>query len=266
MNSVIDFYEQFDEENRLIMDNARKVEFITTTTILNQYMEPHYKILELGAGTGAYSFYYAERGNDVVATDLVPKHVEIINQKLKEKNNGMRLSAEIVNATELNQYKSNSFDVVTCLGPMYHLTDEFDRIKCINEALRVLKPGGILAIAYINKHYIIHGVMANQKKFLTKNFIANILSSGVNQEGDKGCFFTVGFFTTPDEIEAFIKKFNVEIIDHAATDGICALLRNQINELESEQYEAWLNYHFMSCRERNMLGISNHGILLCRKK
>lgn len=266
MNSVIDFYEQFDEESRLTMDNARKIEFITTTTILDKYMEPHYKILELGSGTGVYSFYYAEKGNEVVATDLVPRHVDIINQKLKRKNGEIKLSAEVVNATELSQYKSESFDVVTCLGPMYHLADEFDRMKCINESLRVLKPGGILAIAYINKHYIIHGVMANQKQFLTHNFIDSILSSGASQEGDKGCFFTVGFFTSPNEIESFIKKFEVEIIDHAATDGICALLRNQINELESEQYEVWLKYHLKSCRERSILGISNHGILLCRKK
>lgn len=51
-----------------------------------------------------------------------------------------------------------SFDVVLCLGPMYHLLKDEDRIKCIDECLRVLKPDGILAIAYINIYaqYVIH--------------------------------------------------------------------------------------------------------------
>ncbi|MEG0672329.1 MAG: class I SAM-dependent methyltransferase, partial [Clostridium sp.] len=60
MSSITEFYERYDEENRLTIDNARKIEFNMTTTILNEQIEPHYKILELGAGAGAYSFYYAE--------------------------------------------------------------------------------------------------------------------------------------------------------------------------------------------------------------
>lgn len=265
MSSITEFYERYDEENRLTIDNARKIEFNMTTTILNEQIEPHYKILELGAGAGAYSFYYAEKGNEVVATDLIPKHVEIIKQKLKEIGGEIRLSAEVVNAIDLSQYESENFDVVTCLGPMYHLTAENDRIRCIQEALRVLKPGGILAIAYINKQYIIHGVMANLKQFLTHTFIDEVLSSGVTKEGGSDCFLTVGFFTSPTEIELFIRNFNIEIIDHVATDGICSLLRNQINELNDEQYDTWMNYMLSSCREKSMLGISNHGLLLCKK-
>lgn len=266
MSSVINFYDKYDEDKRLIKDNARKIEFHVTTTILNKYILPKHKILELGAGTGAYSFYYAERGNMVVATDLTPKHVDIIKEKIKAKGEKVNVSADIINATDLSVYDSESFDIVTCLGPMYHLTDEKDRVKCIQESLRVLKPGGILAIAYINKHYIIHGVMANQREFFTPIFVDKILSKGFNKDGEEECFFTVGFFTSPTEIETFMNKFNVSIIDHAATDGISALLREHINELNDEGYNAWMNYSIGSCREKSILGISNHGLLICEKK
>ncbi len=266
MSSVTEFYERYDEENRLTRDNARKIEFTVTTTILDEQIKPHYKIIELGAGVGAYSFYYAEKGNEVVATDITPKHVDIIKQKLKEKSGEIRLSAEVANAIDLSQYESENFDVVTCLGPMYHLKDEEDRIKCIQESLRVLKPGGILAIAYINKHYIIHVVMAHLKQFFTPTFIDEVLSSGITKEGGIECFLPVGFFTSPTEIEAFIRNFNIEVTDHVATDGLCSLLRDNINELNEEQYEAWKKYILSSCREKSMLGISNHGLLVCRKK
>jgi ubiquinone/menaquinone biosynthesis C-methylase UbiE len=265
MNSIIDFYERYDEDNRLTMDNARKIEFTVTTTTLNQYIEPHHNILELGAGTGVYSFYYAQRGNTVIATDISPKHVDIIKQNMKVKCNTLSLSTAIVNATDLSQYESESFDVVTCLGPMYHLTDEKDRIKCIQDSLRVLKPGGTLAIAYINKHYIIYGVMANQRKFFNGSFVEKILSTGFNNEGEEDCFFTVAFFTSPTEIESFINKFDVNIIDHVATDGISSLLRTHINELSDGEYEAWMDYMLSSCREKSILGLSNHGLLLCKK-
>lgn len=62
MNNVVNFYKKSEEESRLTTNKARKVEFDITTTILNKYIKSHNKILELGAGTGVYSFYYAERG------------------------------------------------------------------------------------------------------------------------------------------------------------------------------------------------------------
>lgn len=108
MSSITEYYEKYDEDNRLTLDNARKIEFAVTTTILNEQIKPHHKILELGAGTGAYSFYYAEMGNEVVSTDLISKHVDIIKQKLKEINGEIKLSPEVANAIDLTQYKSKS--------------------------------------------------------------------------------------------------------------------------------------------------------------
>lgn len=71
-----------------------------------------------------YSFYYAKRGNEVVSTDITPKHVEIIKEKLSKVSNTIKLQAEVANVIDLKQYDSESFDVVLCLGPMYHLVSE----------------------------------------------------------------------------------------------------------------------------------------------
>lgn len=90
------------------------------------------KIIEVGAGTGVYSFYYANKGNEVVATDITPKYVEIIKQKLSKFNNSIKLQAQVANAIDLTQYDSESFNVVLCLGPMYHLVNEKDRKGCIS--------------------------------------------------------------------------------------------------------------------------------------
>jgi len=265
MSSIANYYENADENSRIINTNSRKIEFSVTTNVLNQYIEQHHKILELGAGTGVYSLYYAERGNEVLATDLTPKHVEIIKQKLYETNNNVNLSAEIANATDLSQYESESFDVVTCLGPMYHLTDEDDRKKCIQESLRVLRKGGLLAVAYINKHFILHHVMLRDKSFLTHKFIDKILNTGVIKEEEKECFWTDAFFTSPIEIESFIQEFDTKIIDHVGTDGLNPFLRNYIDEMNEEEYSQWVYYTLSSCREKSILGMSNHGLLLCRK-
>ncbi len=265
MNNIVSFYENSDEESRLTTNNARKIEFAVTTTVLNQYIKNHYKILELGAGTGVYSFYYADRGNTVLATDVTPKHVDIINKKLGQRNKNIDLSTEVADATNLSNYESESFDVVLNLGPMYHLTNEYDRERCIVESLRVLKKGGILATAYINKHFVLNLIMPRYKEFLTNSFVEKVLNTGVIKEGEKECFWTDNFFTTPFEIETFISKFNIDIIDHVGTDGISPLISDFVNNMNDDEYSTWLNYSLASCREKSILGMSNHGLLVCKK-
>ena len=56
MNYVVESYENYREEDRLTTNNARKIEFITTTRILNEILGENLKILDCAAGTGIYSF------------------------------------------------------------------------------------------------------------------------------------------------------------------------------------------------------------------
>ena len=208
MNNIVNFYNTYDEESRVSTNKARKVEFNVTTSILNEYIKCQDNIIELGAGTGVYSFYYAKRGNEVVATDITPRNVEVIKEKLNKVSEPIKLHAEVANAIDLKQYDSESFDVVLCLGPMYHLVNEKDRKACISENLRILKKGGILAVAYINKHYVLNSIMTQDKKFLNHAFVDKILSGGTIEEGEKECFWTDAFFTTPSDMESLVSKFN----------------------------------------------------------
>jgi ubiquinone/menaquinone biosynthesis C-methylase UbiE len=265
MNNVVSHYEKSDEDSRLTTNNARKIEFIVTTTVLDKYIQKQGKLLDLGAGTGIYSFYFAEKGNDVLAMDITPKHIEIIKQKLKKCVNGIRLSAEVGDAVDLNKYQSGSFDAVLCFGPMYHLLDECHRERCIGEALRVLKKGGILAIAYINKHFVLHSVMLRDKNYLADNFVDKILNTGIIREGEKECFWTDAYFTIPSEMEALATKFGTEIIDHVGTDGLSPFLKNFLDNMTEKEYASWLYYTLSSCRDKSILGMSNHGLLICKK-
>lgn len=265
METIINYYNKYDEEPRLMRTKANTLEFETTKYLLKDYIEKSDKILETGAGTGRYSLHYANEGNCVTATDLVPRHVEIIkNKALGNKMNN--LTVGLANATNLEEYADNSFDVVLCLGPMYHLTNIKDRENCIKENLRVLKPGGILAIAYINKHYILSNLLFKDKKFLTNDFIDKVLTDGYLSEDDGFNFWTDSCYYTPKEIEEFLGTFNVNKLENAATDGLGRLLPEKVNNLSDEEFEVYKNYHFKSCREESIVGYSNHALYIGRKK
>lgn len=72
-NYVVESYENYKEEDRLSTNNARKIEFITTTKVFDELISGKKKILDCAAGTGVYTFYLADKGHDVTATDITPK-------------------------------------------------------------------------------------------------------------------------------------------------------------------------------------------------
>lgn len=67
MNYVVESYENYKEEDRLTTNNARKIEFITTTRVLDEVIDAESKILDCAAGTGVYAFWLADKGHDVTA-------------------------------------------------------------------------------------------------------------------------------------------------------------------------------------------------------
>ena len=263
MNNVVSYYRMIDEDSRFSR-NSRKIEFLTTNYVLESLIPRNAKILDVGAGTGVYSFYYAERNHEVVAVDLTPKHIEMIKQKSNK--NGIKLEAHVANATDLKEFGSGIFDAVFCFGPMYHLTDENDRNCCIRECLRVLKKGGILAIAYISKFSILPMLATRDKKFIRDSVLHKVINDGVIMEGDEDCFWTDAYFTSPIEIESLLSKHDVTTVDHIGSDGISHTIQEYVDGLSEDEFESWMKYHFQTCRESSILGISTHGLYICRKK
>jgi ubiquinone/menaquinone biosynthesis C-methylase UbiE len=262
MKNVANYYEMIDEDLRF-SKNSRKIEFITTVATLNKMMPIHAKILDVGAGTGIYSFHYADQNHEVVAVDITPKHIETIKAKCSQLE--LNMEAYIGNAVDLSRFDSDTFDLVLCFGPMYHLTNLDDRNDCIKECLRVLKPGGHLAIAYINKYSILPMLATRDKKFIRKSVIDKVINEGIISEGDDDCFWTDAYFTSPEEMEAFIKPYEVTTVEHVGTDGVSHTIQEYVDQLEESEFESWMSYHLQTCRERSILGMSTHGLYICQK-
>jgi len=263
VNTILDYYTQYNEENRLTKDQSHKIEFITCTNALDKIISQKSKILELGAGSAEYSFYYAKNGHDVTATDLVQKNLDGIENRLGL-HPEIKLNCKRVDARDLSDFQNSSFDAVLNLGPLYHLIEKSDQKKCFSESLRVLKPEGILAVAYINKYFYIPYCLKNDRAdILEDNFVNKVIDKGYIEAKDE--FWTDVNFFSPKEIEELLLHYGVEIIDHVATDTISPMIADSINSLNEHQYSKWVNYHLKTCREPSILGLSNHSLIICRK-
>ena len=115
------------------------------------------KILDVGAGTGRLSLPLANRGAHVTALDVSPKMLEVIRRKsrksgmldfAKEKSAKNSKIFTVVGDAEDLPFEKEMFDIVTAAFLIVHLKDP---TRFFDEAYRVLKDGGILAVTNINQ-------------------------------------------------------------------------------------------------------------------
>lgn len=266
MNGIISYYDNYDEDSRLSKNNAHKIEFLTTTYFLEKYLHPNSTLLDVAAGTGAYSFYFAEKGHHVDARDITPSHVRKMNCKLSEYNGSIYMTAGQGDARDLSEFDDEHFDMVLCMGPYYHLLDSYDRQKCIDECLRVLKKNGILAIAYINKYAIFTHFAHRNKKYLTSSIMDKVINKGYILSTDEECFWTDAHFTSPTEMADFMATFKVEPLHFIGADGIGLILHDSVNNFSQEEFDTWMDYHLKTCTEPSINGLSIHGLYIGKKK
>lgn len=259
----LDYYANFDEDNRLTSQNITRLEFDTTLSQLGQYIENGKFLTELGAATGRYSLHFAQQGLNVTAVELVP---ELVAQ-LKENSKARKLDVHIYegNATQLDFLADGSQDIVLALGPLYHLQSIEERHAVVKEAKRVLKPGGIFAVAYISRFFVA-GLLAKMSPALVSpDVLSELHETGLVTTFNVDAFFRTGYFATPTEMESLLNQHGFELEKHIATDGFSRYIGQEVNDLTEEQYQAWLNYHLSVCDEPSLLGSSNHGLVVVRK-
>lgn len=262
-NHVVESYENYREEDRLTTNNARRIEFVNTIKILDEHITSKSKILDCAAGTGAYAFYLVQKGHDVTATDITPRHIDIMNKNLSDKQYDMKTA--VLDATDLSVFEDDSFDVVLNMGPFYHLTAEEQRNKCLHECLRVLKKDGILVTAYIPRFYVFQYIAMSNREYLDSALARQLIETGVLRHSDEKCFWTDTYYSSKEEMERLYASKDLKIIDHFAQDGAAPLLAHQVDQWNESEFDVWCQYHYSVCREQSILGASNHVIIIGRK-
>ena len=159
IETINSHYAGYDEDVRLdtrwgMLEEATTWKYIDSaiTHIQCGNREKTLDIIDLGAGTGRYSLTLAGLGHRVVAVDLVEGNLDILRRNASA--SGIQLEVERGDATDLQKYPNSSFDVVLCLGPLYHLFDNDSINRAISEASRICRPGGFVLFAYLTQDSI----------------------------------------------------------------------------------------------------------------
>ena len=185
--------EEFEEWERLAW---HKTEFEVTKRYMKAFLpEGTQKILDIGGGPGRYAIFLTQQGHEVTLLDLSGKNIRQALEKAAEA--GVKLDSCIHgDALRLSEYlyKEEQFDVVLLMGPLYHLLRSQDREKALWEALRVLKPGGLIFVSFISDYAPIQDFASGLYDFGDADRLLSYLEDGRNQTEYGG--FTTAYFTS----------------------------------------------------------------------
>jgi ubiquinone/menaquinone biosynthesis C-methylase UbiE len=262
------YYGETDEATRLQKGWFRLEHARTQELILRHLPPAPATIIDAGGGAGAYACWLADRGYKVHLVDPVPKHVEQARAASVQRPASPLASAEVGDARHLAQSDASA-DAVLLLGPLYHLVEKEDRLACLREAHRVLRPGGSIWGAGISRFASLLDSLASG--FFDDPVFAPILERDLvdgqhrNSTGNP-LYFTDAYFHKPGELsrEFLAAGFRVDAV--VAIEGPGWLARD-FDRLWNDrtQRERLLAAVRKVEREPSVLGASPHIMAIARK-
>ena len=270
--SVEAFYQKaYNEEGRM---ERNPLEFIRCKEIISRYLRVGpMEIADIGGAAGAFSYWLAAlaspagaaEGHNVHLLDFTPLHIE--QAKRKGKKLGVALASYHCADARSLPFADNSLDMALLMGPLYHLQDRDDRLQCLTEASRALKPGGVLLCGAISRYAsLVDGFKhsdVNDPKFI--DILDRDLATGLHEPGDTS-YFTTAFLHTPGELAAEVAEAGFEDIELIAVEGFANAMDSHAILKNKKQRELLLEYIRRTERVPELMGISGHFFAVGRKQ
>jgi ubiquinone/menaquinone biosynthesis C-methylase UbiE len=112
------------------------------------------RLLDLGCGTGRLCVHFASRGFDCVGVDLSEEMLAKAQENRKAAEQRGSVSFVKGNLVDLTEIPPASFDYAACLFSTLGMIDgNENRAKVVDNAFRVLKPGGRFVLHVHNRYF-----------------------------------------------------------------------------------------------------------------
>jgi ubiquinone/menaquinone biosynthesis C-methylase UbiE len=143
--SFVDYYEQ----QSLSLETAQRFTLVRDKVLrllATRLGAPHtgLQVADIGCGAGTQSRLWAHAGHYVHGIDISAPLIEVAKQRTR--TDGLEIVFDVGSATEL-PYPDSSMNVALLPELLEHVANWQD---CLNEAIRILKPGGLLYLSTTN--------------------------------------------------------------------------------------------------------------------
>jgi SAM-dependent methyltransferase len=261
------YYDNAPEESRLEHGAFQLEETRTRELILRHAPDLPAVVLDVGGAAGAYAFWLAERGYEVRLLDAVPRLVDVARRRNQGATRKLA-TCGVADARGLPD-TDESAAMLLLLGPLYHLVQERDRQAALSEAMRVLRPGGVLIAAGISRWGSVLDGLA--RELLRDRDFAGIverdLLDGHHQNStDRVDYFTTAYFHRPEDLRREVSDAGFAVEGLYGVEGPGWILPDLVDRWKDpERREIILQVARALESEPSVIGCSAHLIVVGRK-
>jgi SAM-dependent methyltransferase len=254
-------------EYELLRSEYCPVEFAMTARQIERWIPERAIVAEVGVGGAFYTELLAKRGCLLHLVDVSARLLDTAWSKLRAGGLQDRIiDIDLASATNLHCLQSEKFDAVLMLGPLYHLGSLEERRSSISEAARVLKPGGLLFAAGINRLAYLRDLFRESPREIRarREFHQQFLSDG-NLDPEHAPPIGFAHLTTIAEFrELFADRFDE--IGMLGLESFAGVWQKTVRELQGEEAKDWLDLIEQTAAMPEALGVSDHFLYIGRKR
>jgi SAM-dependent methyltransferase len=265
-SEVRDHYETEIVEAERLTQGAGQLELVRTQEIVRRHLPPgRLRIHDVGGGAGAHAAWLADDGHAVHVVDPMPSHVAAARRLTGPSR---RITAELGDARNLAA-ESESADAVLLLGPLYHLTDRADRRCALEEAARVVRPGGPVFVAAISRFASLLDGLSRGFLFdpRFRSIVEDDLRSGQHRNPDRvPHWFTTAYFHHPSELPDEARSAGLECIEVVGVEGVAGWLGGVLERWDDADIRDAILFAARATEsEPSLVGASGHLLMVARR-
>ena len=247
---VFSKYNTENAENEYMLYNLITAEKYVSAEEFSKISDGLYYTGQESADAMSYTFNYYGKGGSA-KTYTVTYNESDPDSSMEEANNA-----------QYALFADNTFDITLLFGPMYHLYTTEDQKQALSEAIRVTKTNGIVFTSYCmaDPVLILHGFGNGEiRDFISRGKVDRTTFSCYS--GKKDIFQLY----RKEQIVALRENFPCEPLHYVATDGCTNCIRRSIDKMSKDDFDLYLQYHFLTCEQSDMTGMSDHTLDIFRK-
>ncbi len=266
-SKIVAYYEQGDEIQRL-SSSIGQLEATRMRELITRHLSATPAVVyDVGGGPGSYACWLARGGYEVHLVDPVPLHVEQATAASQAQPDHPIAELCVGDARHLDR-ADDSVDVVLMLGPLYHLTEQNERIAALRESYRILRKGGIIFAVAISRYAsTLHGMIdGNMDPEFIKIASRDLREGQHRNPNEHPRYFTTAFLHRPEEFKSEIETAGFNIEGLFGIQGPAWLLQNLEEQwADPNRRERLLHIARFLESEPSVIGVSAHIMAIARK-
>ena len=189
-------------------DEIRRYRYEITDTWIKESIDfsiaNNKKLLEIGHGIGTDLLSFCQSGAQVYGIDITESHHNLTKRNFEL--HGSSCILKICDCANID-FPSEFFDYVYSLGVLHHTPDT---VRCISEAYRVLKPGGILILGVYHTYSAVH--------IFSMLIYRGLFQGKLKELGYRGLMSTIEYGADGIDIKPLVKTYNKIKLRHMLAD------------------------------------------------